>query len=226
MYFLVFHGKARYTVDESLGHDHHGDDESILPAEPKESPWVVTLPLILLAIPSVILGWYMAPMMFENTFLADSVYINNAVNPATEIMKNGFEGAWAMTKEAITAPAFYLTLAGIAVAWYSFLIQPKVAVKGREILEKTGLYKVFENKYYLDDFNQKVIANGSVAIGRFFWTKIDDKVIDQGIVFGSAKVASCAGGFIRRIQTGYIYHAAFLMVVGLLALMTWVVFFN
>ncbi len=226
MYFLVFHGKPRYTVDETLGHDHHGDDESILPAEPKESPWVVTVPLILLAIPSVILGWYMAPMMFENTFLADSVYINNLVNPATEIMKKGFEGSWAMTKEALTAPAFYLTLAGIATAWYSFLIHPKVAVKGREFLEKIGIYKVFDNKYYFDDFNQKVIANGSVALGRFFWTKIDDKIIDQGIVFGSAKVASCAGGFIRRIQTGYIYHAAFLMVVGLLALMTWVVFFN
>lgn len=226
MYFLVFHGKARYTVDESLGHDHHGEDESILPAMPKESPWVVTLPLILLAIPSVILGWYMAPMMFENTFLADSVFINNVVNPATEIMKNGFEGSLAMTKEAITAPAFYLTLAGIAVAWYSFLIQPKVATKGREILEKTGLYKVFENKYYFDDINQKVIANGAVGLGRFFWTKIDDAIIDRGIVFGAARVASCVGAGIRRIQTGYIYHAAFIMVVGLLALMTWVVFFN
>ncbi|MDM1545304.1 NADH-quinone oxidoreductase subunit L [Ignatzschineria indica] len=226
MYFLVFHGKARYTVDESLGHDHHSEDESVLPETPKESPWVVTLPLILLAIPSVILGWYMAPMMFENTFLADSVYINNAVNPATEIMKQGFEGSWAMTKEALTAPAFYLTLLGIAVAWYSFLIQPKVAAKGKEVLEKIGLYRVFENKYYFDDFNQKVIANGSVGLGRFFWQKIDDKLIDRGIVFGAAHVASFVGGVIRRIQTGYIYHAAFLMVVGLLALMTWVVFFN
>ncbi|MHC5225218.1 NADH-quinone oxidoreductase subunit L [Ignatzschineria sp. LJL83] len=226
MYFLVFHGKPRYTVDESLGHDHHGEDESILPAEPKESPWVVTLPLILLAIPSVILGWYMAPIMIENTFLAESVYINNLVNPATEIMKNGFEGSWAMTKEAITAPAFYLTLAGIAVAWFSFLYRPSVARKGREILEKTGLYNVFENKYYFDEINQKFIANGAVALGRFFWTKIDDAIIDRGIVFGAAHVASAAGGFVRRIQTGYIYHAAFIMVVGLLALMTWVVFFN
>ena len=226
MYFLVFHGEARYTVDESLGHDHHGEDESILPAMPKESPWVVTLPLILLAIPSVILGWYMAPMMIENTFLADSVFINNVVNPATEMMKNSFHGSLEMTKEALTAPAFYLTLAGIAAAWYSFLIQPKVAVKGREILEKTGLYKVFENKYYLDDINQKFIANGAVGLGRFFWTKIDDAIIDRGIVFGSARVASCVGASIRRIQTGYIYHAAFIMVVGLLALMTWVVFFN
>ncbi len=226
MYFLVFHGKARYTVDESLGHDHHGDDESILPAEPKESSWVVTLPLILLAIPSVILGWFMAPMMFENTFLADSVFIDNVVNPATEIMKNSFEGSLAMTKEALTAPAFYLTLAGIAVAWYSFLIQPKVAAKGREVLDKTGLSKVFDNKYYFDDINQKFIANGAVGLGRFFWTKIDDMIIDRGIVFGAARIASCAGAGLRRIQTGYIYHAAFLMVAGLLALMTWVVFFN
>lgn len=226
MYFLVFHGKARYTVDESLGHDHHGDDESVLPEMPKESPWVVTLPLILLAIPSIILGWYMAPMMFENTFLEHSVYIDNIVNPATEFMKNNFHGSWEMTKEALTAPAFYLTLAGIATAWYSFLIHPKVAVKGREFLEKIGLYKVFENKYYFDDVNQKVFANGAVALGRFFWTKIDDKIIDQGIVFGAARVASVVGAGIRRIQTGFIYHMAFLMVVGLLALMTWVVFFN
>ena len=101
-----------------------------------------------------------------------------------------------------------------------------MATKGREILEKTGLYNVFENKYYFDEINQKFIANGAVALGRFFWTKIDDAIIDRGIVFGAANVASAAGGLVRRIQTGYIYHAAFIMVVGLLALMTWVVFFN
>ncbi len=222
MYFMVFHGEARYEVDKTTD----GAIQGILPEAPKESPWVVTLPLILLAIPSVLLGWWMAPTMISGEFLKESITVFDAVHPAALAMKESFVSSMEMTKEALIAPAFYLTIAGVVVAWYAFLAQPKVAERAKETLVKSGLYKVFDNKYYLDDINQKFFANGAVALGRTLWAKIDEKVIDQGLVFGASRVASALGAGFRRIQTGYVYHAAFLMVIGLLGLMTWVVFFN
>ncbi len=223
LYFLVFHGKPRYKVDPSLGeHDHK---KGYVAHEPHESPFVVTGPLILLAIPSLLVGMLVAGDFITGSFLKDAITINSAHDAMAKVAAD-FHGVWAMGIHGFVTVPVWLAIIGAITAWYVYLKNPKLEVSYTSSLERIGLMKVFTNKYYFDDFNQKYIANGAVALGGFFWKKVDDRLIDQTAVYGSATLMSKLGGVFRKLQTGYLYHSAYLMAFGVVVLMTWVIIFK
>ncbi|NOX08588.1 MAG: NADH-quinone oxidoreductase subunit L [Gammaproteobacteria bacterium] len=205
MYFLVFHGKERMD-DHTREHLH-------------ESPAVVTIPLILLAIPSVIAGYLMGPILFDGFF--DGVIHVLPEHDVLASLKEDFHGPIAFATHAIVSPPFYLALAGVFVAWYVYMVKPCIADMAEKSL--SGLHRLLTNKYYLDDINQKVFAGGTVGIGRLFWNLGDKLLIDGLLVNGSAKLVGLCSGVMRKMQSGYLYHYAFAMILGLLGLLSWVI---
>ncbi|WP_025917912.1 NADH-quinone oxidoreductase subunit L [Herminiimonas sp. CN] len=211
MYFLVFHGKERF------GHAHHHDDEHhhglAAGQKPHESSLVVTLPLVLLAIPSVIIGYFtIEPMLFGN-FFKDAIFVAESHEAMAEIAKE-FHGSLAMAIHALTTAPFFLALAGVVSAYYFYMVDPRIPayIKG-----KFGpIYELLENKYYLDKFNEVVIAGGARVLGNGLWNIGDKTLIDGFIVNGSAKLVGVFSKFSRKIQSGYLYHYAFVMIVGVL----------
>lgn len=223
LYFLVFHGQPRYKLDPSLSeHDHK---QGYLAHEPHESPAVVTIPLILLAIPSLLVGLFVAKDFITGSFLKDAITVSSTHPAMAEVAKE-FHGVIAMGLHGFVTLPVWLAIVGAVLAWYAYLKNPKVEAAYLASLERMGLLKVFTNKYYFDDFNQKYIANGAVALGNFFWKKVDDRLIDQTAVYGSAALMSKLGGVFRKLQTGYLYHSAYIMALGLVVLMTWVIIFK
>lgn len=222
MYFLVFHGEERFGKDH--GHDHHddhGDDHhhGLGPGEkPHESPWVVTVPLILLAIPSVIAGYVaIEPMLFGDYF-KDVIFIDHEAHPAMEELHHHFHGAAAMATHAVTTLPFYLALGGVVVAWFFYMKRPDIpAAINRKL---SGIVTVLENKYYFDKFNETVFAGGARLLGSGLWRFGDVKVIDGFFVNGSAKLVGWIASIVRYFQTGYVYHYAFTMIIGVFVLMT------
>ena len=224
VYFLVFHGKERF--DTSGGHDHdhaaHGhDDHAHHGGKPHESPWVVTLPLTMLAIPSVIAGALLVdPLLFGGYFKNSIVVLTQ--HPAMATLTLEWHGWLAYALHAFGSAAFWLLVAGFVVAWYCYLINPKMPVLIQSKLK--GLNYVLENKYFFDWFYEQVIARGSRFLGNGLWQKADRGLIDGLIVNGSAKVVGVIASLTRRLQTGYIYHYAFAMIIGLMAAITYIIF--
>jgi len=207
MYFLVFHGKGR--MDEHTRHHLH------------ESPWVVTVPLILLAIPSVFIGWYaIEPMLFSG-WLADSIHVAHE-HDTIEHIAHHYHGQWAFIVHGMTAPPFFLAMGGLAVAAYVYwFLQRRNPDIDAQIQRRGGkLTALLENKYGFDDFNQRVFAGGSRGIGRLLWQTGDRRVIDDGVVNGSAKAVGRLAAVGRRLQTGFLYDYAIAMIVGLVVLLT------
>lgn len=219
MYFLVFHGEERFKVDPNTD----GATEGILPTKPQESPFVVWFPLVALAVPSVVLGLFIAEPIFSGAFLEGIVQDNREVMQA---VYKDYDSIFGMVAHAFTTLPLYLTIAGVVGAWFVYTRRPDLEKKGFSFLERIGLMPLFENNYYFDKINQKVFAQGSINTGRLLWQKIDEGLIDRGLVFGFSRLASACGGIVRKIQTGYLYHSAFIMILGLLALMSWAVLFN
>jgi NADH-quinone oxidoreductase subunit L len=229
LYFLVFHGKARWGHADSHGHDHHaeqGDDHAhhgLAPGEkPHESPIVVTLPLILLAIPSVIIGFYTITPLLFGTFFGDSIFIDVVRHPIMKELEDHFHGPIAMALHAFTSPILLLVVLGVLTAAIGYLWAPKLPAKVAEAL--APIKKLLDNKYYLDDLNQVVFAKGLIWIGSFLWHRGDQKVIDGFFVNGSAYTVGRFAGVIRHLQSGYLYHYAFAMIAGLAALLAWVLY--
>jgi NADH-quinone oxidoreductase subunit L len=248
LYFLVFHGKERFDIhahDHDHGHDHDEHDHT-MPAPshshsdhahkadaaaahdehahhggpPRESPWVVTLPLILLAIPSVVIGGLVVdPMLFGKFF--NGVIAVAPVHPAMRELANDWHGWVNFGIEGLTSLPFLLVVAGFVVAWYCYLINPRVpaAIKRNLSLVNT----ILENKYFADWFNEQVIARGARALGRGLWQAGDRGLIDGLIVNGSARTIGWIAAVSRRLQSGYIYHYAFAMIIGIMALVTYFV---
>ncbi len=228
LYFLVFHGKERYDEnpeahvgahDEHGHHGEHGDNH-----EPHESPWVITLPLVLLAIPSVVIGFItIEPMLFGNLF-KDSIFVNIERHPAIEELAKSFHGPLQMALHGLASATFWLALAGVVLAYYLYLVNPALpsAIKRRF----HPLYTLLENKYYFDWFNENVLARGARGLGIVFWRVGDQKLIDGALVNGSWKLVGWLSGVTRRLQTGYIYHYAFGMILGVFVLMTYFVWLN
>ncbi|MDT3736103.1 MAG: NADH-quinone oxidoreductase subunit L [Denitratisoma sp.] len=225
--FFAFHGKERFreasahgghdahdAVHGSHGHDDHGHHG---PVEPKESPWVVTVPLVLLAIPSVIAGWTMiGPALFGNYF-GGAVFIAPE-HPAIASMKAGFHGAFGMITHGLMTPPFWLALAGAATAWYLYIVRPDLpaVIKG-----KSGvLARILEEKYGFDRFNDWFFAGGARLLGRGLWKGGDQALIDGLAVNGSAKVVGWIASIVRLFQSGYIYQYAFSMIIGVFVLLT------
>jgi NADH-quinone oxidoreductase subunit L len=197
--YLTFHGKERM--------DNHTKEHL------HESPWVVTLPLVLLAIPSVAIGWLtIQPMLFDG-FMADAIQVSR-VNDVVSAMSNDFHGAGAFALHGFITLPFYLMLAGFAVATYIYLKHRSLATKLKK--KFAPIHRILDNKYGFDAFNQKVFANGSVRLGEALWKWSDSKFIDGLIVNGSAKVVNGFSKLIRPLQSGYVFHYALVMVVSVI----------
>jgi NADH-quinone oxidoreductase subunit L len=226
MYFLVFHGEERFgKAHADHGHDHghddHHDDDhhdehhhGLAPGQkPHESPLVVTLPLILLAIPSVLIGYFViTPMLYGNFF--EGIITLNPSHTAMAELAEKFHGPLAMVTHAVSTAPLWLAIAGVATAYYCYMINPRVPAWFKA---KFGaIYTLLDNKYYMDKFNDVVFAGGARLLGGGLW-KIGDKgLIDGLIVNGSAKAVGWFSKVTRLWQTGYIYHYAFVMIIGVL----------
>ena len=219
MYFLVFHGKERFDQNPDAHHgDHHGHDDH---HEPHESPWVVTVPLVLLAIPSVVVGFmFIQPMLFGD-FFKDVIFVDAAKHPAMAKLGEIFHGPVAMALHGLQTAPFWLALAGVALSYYMYMINPALpaGIKARV----QPLYRLLENKYYLDWINENILAKGARALGVGLWKVGDQAIIDGGVVNGSWKLVGAISGVVRWVQSGFIFHYALVMILGVFALMTWFV---
>jgi NADH-quinone oxidoreductase subunit L len=224
MYFLVFHGKENFHHKPFPGeHDHHDDDHGDHghghAHTPHESPWVVTLPLVLLAIPSVIIGYFTIEPMLYGDFLKGAVFINAEHHPVMEEMAHGFHGAAAMALHGLTSLPFWLALAGVVTAYVFYMVKPAIptAIKANT----TFINTVLENKYFFDWFNENVLSRGARLLGTGLWKGGDVALIDGLVINGSAGAVGAFASVVRRVQTGYLYWYALVMILGVIGLMTW-----
>jgi NADH-quinone oxidoreductase subunit L len=229
MYFLVFHGKERYDQNPDAHHDHHHDahdahGDKAEHHEPHESPWVVTVPLILLAIPSVVIGFMTIQPMLFGDFFKDSISVNLERHPAMEELAKLFHGPAEMALHGLAAAPFWLALAGVVLAWYMYLVNPALPAAIKRKFQP--VYILLENKYYLDWFNENVLARSTRALGTGLWKVGDQMIIDGALVNGSWKLVGWVSGVVRRLQSGYIYHYAFGMIIGIFVLMTYFVWLH
>jgi NADH-quinone oxidoreductase subunit L len=219
MYFLVFHGKERYDQNPDAHHDSHGhQDEHGHGGKPHESPWVVTVPLLLLAVPSVVIGFLTIAPILHGDFFKDSIFINAAAHPAMSELTEEFHGAAQMALHALTSAPLWLAMAGVVSAWYMYLVNPAVPAALKRVFQP--LYTLLENKYYLDWFNENVLAKAARGLGLGFWKGGDQGVIEAGVVNASWRLVGLFSRITRLAQTGYIYHYALAMIAGLLLFMT------
>jgi len=176
---------------------------------------VVTVPLILLAIPSVFIGGFTVGDMLFGDYFGSAVYIAEHHTGLAEVGKH-FHGAWAFVEHSFSGPAFYLAALGVFSAWFIYMKQPNIAesLKQRFIV----IYNLLDRKYYFDDFNAVFFGAGSRGLGNRLWQIGDVKIIDGAMVNGSAKLVAWFAGVSRKLQTGMLYHYAFAMIIGLLML--------
>ncbi len=219
MYFLVFHGPERFRQAQAHSADHHDDHDHHGPHEPHESPWVVTVPLVLLAIPSVLIGFMtIGPVLFGD-FFQDAITVNAQAHPAMKVLAEGFHGPTAMALHGLVTAPFALALAGVVLAWWFYVRQPSIpAAIGKAL---SPLVRILENKYYLDWFNEHVLAALARALGRGLWKGGDEAVIDGVVVNGSARAVGVMAQWARRLQTGRLYGYALTMLLGIFVLLTW-----
>ncbi len=225
MYFLVFHGEERFgkphDAHQDHSHDEHSDEHhhGLAPGQkPHEAPWVVTVPLILLAIPSVLIGFFtIGPALFGDFF--DGVIFVNESHPAMAALASEFHGALAMGLHGFVTPVFWLAVAGVASAYYCYMVNPRVPAWFFSKFH--ALYTLLDNKYYMDKINDVVFARGARLLGGGLSNVGDRGLIDGLIVNGSAKFVGWTSTIIRRLQSGYIYHYAFVMIIGVMAFLVW-----
>ena len=202
MVFMAFHGEPRMDA-HTREHLH-------------ESPWVITLPLVLLAIPAVVAGYLVGPIVFGDFFGAAIHYSPD--HPVIHELAEEFHGAGAMMLEGLHGAPFWLSALGIAIAAYLYLFNPALAGRLRHWLRWP--VRILENKYGFDDFNQAVFAGGALKTGSGLWKIGDVGIIDGALVHGTARLVGWAAGWMRGIQTGLIYHYAFAMIAGAFILLT------
>jgi len=229
LYFLVFHGKERYDQNPDAHHDEHhaahdAHGHDAVHPKPHESPWVVTVPLVLLAIPSVVIGFMTIQPMLFGEFFKDAIFVNLEKHPAMEELAKLFHGPAQMALHGLMSAPFWLALSGSLLAWYMYMLNPALPAAIKRHAQP--IYTLLENKYYLDWFNENVLARGTRALGMGLWKIGDQKVIDGALVNGSWKVVGWVSSIVRRLQSGYIYHYAFGMIIGVFVLMTYFVWLN
>jgi len=209
--FMTFHGKPRF--DTHGQHDNHGHGHGGMP---HESPWVVTVPLILLAIPSLAAGWLIGPMLYEGYF-GESIVIAQEHHALAQ-MAEEFHGVLPMMLHSLGTAPFWLAIGGIITAWFLYIKRPELPPI---IKAKFGLIStILERKYGLDEFNDWFFAGGARLIGRSLWKGGDVAVIDGFFVNGTARLIGWFSTLLRHLQSGYIYHYAFAMIIGVFVLMT------
>ncbi len=208
--FAVFHGQPRMSA-EQLQHV-------------KESPWVITLPLVALAIPSVIAGAMLFEPMLFGDFYRQSIFVapqnDSVAMMGSELAEySGFGLLQHMVVHAIFTPAFWLAIAGIATAWYLYMLRPDLPERIQHRFQR--LWLVLDRKYGFDEFNETVICGGTRSLGSMLWRVMDVRVIDGWAVNGLARAVKRMSASLRVVQTGFVYHYAFAMIIGLFLLITW-----
>jgi NADH-quinone oxidoreductase subunit L len=246
MYFLVFHGEERFGKahdvhahdDHAHADEHHAaadahddahgahDDahadehhHGLAPGQkPHESPWVVTLPLVLLAIPSVLIGFFtIEPMLFGEWFKGVVTIAEH--NDVLGELGHEFHGPIAMAVHGLSSLPFALAMAGVLLSWFFYLKRPDIPAAIAKRLAFVN--RVLDNKYYFDRFNEIVFAGGARGLGQFLWKFGDQTVIDGAVVNGSAGFVGWIARISRLLQTGYVYHYAFWIIFGVVILLVW-----
>ena len=207
MYFLVFHGKERM--------DEHAKEHL------RESPAVVWVPLVMLAIPSAAIGYYFVEPMLFGDYFGNSIVVSDGRDVLAKVGE-GFHGAYAFAAHGFQTLAFVLALAGVVVAWVLYVLMPEVPE--RLALGSGALYRMLLNKYGFDGFYERYFSGGARELGGALWRIGDVKLIDGLAVNGSARAVVWFSSVVRHIQSGLLYHYAFAMIIGLLALLSWSVF--
>jgi NADH-quinone oxidoreductase subunit L len=209
MFFLVFHGEERMDA-KAKAHLH-------------ETPWVVTGPLIALAFFSAVIGWVtIGPVLFGD-FFGDAIAVLQHHDVLSHLGES-FHGSAGFVLHAVQGPAVWLAFAGVAVAWYFYLKRPELPGIVRTKL--SGLYDLLDRKYYFDDLYVRGFAAGGRRAGQFLWKNGDELLIDGLLVNGTAQAVGRLSGVLRRIQTGYLYHYAFAMIIGLTLVLGWLLMLN
>jgi len=205
LFFLVFHGKER--IDPHTKEHLH------------ESPKVVTIPLILLAIPSVLIGAVaIGPLLFGDYF-GDAIVVFKEHDVLAQLGEH-YTGVMGFVIHGVTGLPFWLALAGVITAYYLYMKRPDIPAQIKTRF--AGIYRLLDNAYGFDAFNQSFFAAGSRKLGKILWQVGDVKGIDGIVVNGSARLVGWIAGAVRQMQTGYLYHYAFAMIIGLLVLVSWV----
>lgn len=226
MYFLVFHGAERFGAHSKHGdaHDEHGEDvhhhHGLGPGEkPHESPLVVTVPLILLAIPSAVIGYIsIKGVLFGDYFKG---VISEDKHPVMLGLKEHFHGAFSMALHGFMTLPFWLATAGVGLAWIFYLKRPDLPTLFYKQFSSLGVITLLDNKYYMDHLYINGFSRFGRGLGRFLWKVGDTLLIDGLVVNGAAKLVGCISGGMRYLQTGYIFHYAMAMIAGLAVLLGW-----
>ncbi|GLT21930.1 NADH dehydrogenase subunit L [Zoogloea oryzae] len=234
MYFLVFHGEERFghphdhaehAADEhhADAHDEHdagGDDHhhGLAPGQkPHESPWVVTLPLVLLAIPSMLIGFVTIEPMLFGGFFKGVIHFAEHHHAMAELGEE-FHGAVGMALHGFTSLPFFLAMSGVVVAFVFYMVAPSIPAAIMKTFKP--IHTLLENKYYFDKFNEVVFAGGARLLGKGLWKIGDQTLIDGMVVNGSAKAVGLIAQLSRLFQSGHIYQYAFSMIIGVFVLLT------
>ena len=231
--FYAFHGKERFAdphhpdvkaadadaaaagQHDDHGHDDHHDDHGDA-HKPHESPAVVWVPLVLLAIPSVCAGWLIGSFVYGNYF--GSAIMVSPAHTAMATLAQNFHGVIGMMTHALSTLPFWMAVAGAATAWFLYIVRPELPAKLRR--QWGFVVTILMEKYGLDRFNDWFFAGGSRALGMGLWKGGDVAIIDNVMVNGSARLVGWFASVIRHVQSGYIYHYAFAMIIGVLLLLT------
>lgn len=206
LYFMVFHGTPRMD-EETKSHLH-------------ECPPVVTVPLMLLAIPSVVIGAMFAGPMLIDGFFGEAIYVDKA-HETLDAFASHWHGWWDFALHGFMAAPFWLAAGGFLLAWYLYIVSPETPGKIADAMRP--LVQILENKYGFDRFNEIVFAGGARKLGKELWSKADAGFIDGIVVNGSAMLVGHVSAIVRTVQSGLLYHYAFAMILGLLAFIGWIV---
>ncbi|HST27732.1 MAG TPA: NADH-quinone oxidoreductase subunit L [Rudaea sp.] len=214
--YMTFHGKERFVVEHGKHHDHgdgahHGSAPGHLAHAPHESPWVVTVPLILLAIPSLAIGWYTVGPILHGDYFGAAIHVAGG-EPGAH-----FTGVWQTILEGFTGLPFWYALAGFAVATYVYLVNPAVADRAKKLLYP--IWNMLDRKYWVDDLYQLVFVRGGFALGRGLWKGGDVGVMDNIVIDGTSLGVGRVAAVVRWVQSGYLYTYAFAMILGLVVLL-------
>jgi NADH-quinone oxidoreductase subunit L len=226
---MTFHGQERFGheshdhLEGEHGHDSHESDDHHSDHghhTPHESPWVVTIPLMALAVPSLFIGWFtIGPVLFEGYF-GDAIFVSEHHDVLGHIREE-YHGPLAFLTHALTQAPVYLALLGVLAAWFLYIRRPELP--GKIAHKFSAIYTLLAKKFYFDEAYQAVFAAGSLNLGNALWRVGDVAIIDGGLVNGSAKAVGWLSGLLRRLQSGYLYHYAFAMIIGLSVLLAWYV---
>ena len=246
--FMTFHGKERFDTHEHHhedpaeattipdaqkkaaaiahhaahaddSHDDHGHDHAH-GGMPHESPWVVTVPLILLAIPSLFIGWFTVQPILFGDYFGSAIYVEEAHNVLGELARE-FHGSGEFVVDALQHAPVWLALLGVLTAWWLYIKKPELPARIASTF--APLYKLLSNKFYFDEVYFAVFAKGSRNLGTALWTVGDAGLIDGVLVNGSARSIGWLASVVRGIQTGRLYGYAFAMIIGLAAMLGWFV---